>query len=337
MPKGAKVDIEKYLEENATVATDTVVPVEAHVDQLFGTEEDTTVSQEGFTDVLKSFWLWMVEPGKPGVGAMTGGWTGRRSTIVSALQKTYLNPDWLSKRVLRQGTQLRLDGSYDYIGIDGQIETGDLSAPIEDFLAKLRKVSESYSQYLRYVDMELQRIMRKVNTYDVDGLNLFEVEDVREALDKSQVRLTVDYRTVFGNTHVQRILTLGVDSDKPFNAAKLKQYSRMALSPDEIVTCANGIIKTSEALDIMAELRTDFYNLKGFKNLNGFMTELANYIVAAESPEHADKGIDIEAHERMLDLVKNVYNIPTRMLQFHLRHVDSVIRAYARLIDASVK
>jgi hypothetical protein len=339
VPKGAKVDIENYLNENAIAATDAVVPVEAHIDQLFGTEGDTTVSQEGFTDVLKSFWLWLSEPGKPGVGAMTGGWTGRRSTIVAALQKTYLNPDWLSKRVLRQGTQLRLDGSHDYIGIDGVIETGDLSAPIEDFLTKLRKVSEAYSQYLRHVDLELQRIMRKVNINDVEDLNLFEVEAVTEALERSQVRLTVDYRTQFGNTHIQRILTMSVDSDKPFAASKLKQYQRPALTVAEITSSAQGIIKMSEALDVLAELRNDFANLKGFKAVDAYMDTLEEYQNDAQDQTIANPSADIDtdAQDRMFDLMKTVYNIPNRTIAFHVRHVDSIIRAYARLIDASVK
>ena len=333
------MDIQNFLDNNGIAATDTVVPVESQVDALFGMDGDETISQEGFTEVLKRFWAWLSEPGKPGVMAMTGGWTGRRDTIVKALEKTYLNPEWLARRTVREGTVLKLDGSYDFIGLDGVINTTDFGAAIEDLLEKQRKVSDAYSQYLRLVDMELQRIMRKVNTYDVDSLNLFEVEDVTDALEMSQVRLTVDYRTLFGNTHVQRILTISVDSDKPFSAAKLKNYQRPALSATEIVTSAQGIIKASEALDIMAELRKDFVNLRGFKTVDAFMNEIEEHIQRARDHEaaNANSDIDTEPHERMLDLMKNVYSIPNRMIAFHLRHVDSIIRAYARLIDASVK
>jgi hypothetical protein len=339
MSKGTNVDIQNFLDNNGTAGTDAVVPVESQVDALFGVDGDETISQEGFTEVLQRFWLWLSEPGKPGVTAMTGGWSARREVIIKSLEKTYLNEQWLSRRLIREGTVLKLDKSYDYIGLEGVINTMDFNLAIQDFLEKLQKVSDAYSQYLRLVDMELQRIMRKVNTYDVDGLNLFEVQDVTEALDASQVRLTVDFRTLFGNTHVQRILTIAVDSDKPFSAGKLQSYQRPALTTVEVVNCAQGIISVSKALDTMAELRKDFDNLKGFKTVNAFMGELDTFIGNADVHMKANPGsvIDYDAQDRMLNLLKNVYSIPNRMIAFHLRHVDSIIRAYARLIDASVK
>jgi hypothetical protein len=330
------VDIQNFLDENNVVDTSTVVPVESHVNSLFGIEGET-VSQEGFGDILKRFWNWVTEEGKPGVGTMAGGWFKQRQVIIQTLQKTYLNQEWLSKRVVRTGMQLRLDPSYQAIGVNGVIPTQDLDAPIADFLDKLTKVSEAYSSYLRHLDLELKRLLHKINTFDVDALNIFEVEDLREALDASRLRLTVDYRTVFGNTHVQRILTPIVDTDKPFNTAKLSAPTRDALSVEEIIACANGIIKVSEALDIMTGMRKDFSNLKSFDTIASFARELDNYITTASSPEHASKGIDTDAHERMLSLITPIYEIPNRMLQFHLYHVDSIIRAYARLIDASVK
>ena len=336
MAKGLTVDINNYLDKNTGVATDAVVPVETHINSLFGTDGET-ISNEGFTEVLKRFWLWLTEDGKPGVGTMSGGWFKQRDVIIASLKKTYLNPEWLSKRTIRAGTPIRLDRSYDYIGIGGLIQTQDLDGPVGDFLEKLRKVSDAYSEYLRHIDIELKRILHKVNHFDVDALNLFEVEDFREALEKSQIRMTVNYRTTFGNTHVQRVLTIMADSDKPFNADRLKEDKRASLNAEEIVTCAGAIIKVSESLDILANLRKDFYNLKSFGHLKGFGEQLQQYITTAESLEHRDKGVDVEAHKRMLDLIKPVYQIPNRMLQFHLLHVDSIIRAYARLIDASVK
>ncbi|MNF46769.1 hypothetical protein D3C85_570930 [compost metagenome] len=336
------VDIQSFLDNNGTAATDSVVPVESQVDALFGVNGDETISQEGFTEVLKRFWTWLSEPGKPGVSAMAGGWSARRDVIVKALEKTYLNPEWLARRTVREGTVLKLDGSYDYIGIDGVINTTDLAAPIADFLEKQRKIAEVYSQYLRLIDLELQRIMRKTNTQGADNLNYFELEAISEALEQSQVRLTVDFRTTFGNTHVQRILTPALDSDKPFNAAKLKDYKRAALSATEVMTSAQGIIEVSKALDIMAELRVDFANMKGFQVVKSYIGELEDYMERAEEyntgPDAASQNpIDTDVHERMFDLMKNVYSIPNRMIAFHLRHVDSIIRAYARLIDASVK
>lgn len=330
------MDIQRFLDENNSTDTSAVVPVESHVNALFGTDAET-ISQEGFGEILKRFWDWVTEESKPGVSAMSGGWLKKRAVIFTTLQKTYLDPEWLSKRTVRSGMTIELDPSYQAIGIGGQIKTSDLDAPIEDFLEKLNKVSDAYSQYLRYVDLELKRLLHKLNTYDVDALNIFEVEDFSNALATSQIRLVVNYRTQFGNTHVQRILTLIADSDKPFNTDRLKETKREALSVEEIVTCANGIMKVSEALDVLAKLRGDFYNLKSFGQVKGFAKELDNYIQLAKQPAHRNKGIDTEAHERMLNLIEPIYQIPNRMLQFHLRHVDSIIRAYARLIDASVK
>ena len=336
------MDVNKFLDENIVHTTDTKVTVEQHLDTLF-TYPDETVSQEGFTDVLRRFWEWVIEPGKPGVGELMGGWFKDREVIAKAMQRTYLNPEWLDKRIVREGTVLNLDRSYDAIGVNGLILKRDLEEPIQDLLEKTRKVADGYSRYLRLVDMELQSIMRKVNV-PVAEINLFHVEEITNRLESSAVRLSVGYRTLFGNTDVNRVVTPAIDSDKPFNADKLKEYKTTALTAEEVVICCNAILSISEGLDIVADVRRDFHQMKGFKAVAALHTQTDRWI--AEQRQQARMATQthgqttdpyVEPQLRLLDLLNSVCGIPVRMIRFHQQQINNLMYAYARLIDSSVK
>jgi hypothetical protein len=311
--------------------------MEAHVNTIAGIEPGEVVSQEGFSDIFKGFWQWLTEPGKPGEYTMTGGWNRKREVIIAAMKRTYLDEKWLANRVIKGGT-LKLDHSFDFIGIQGAIKTRDFDDAIQDFLDKNRKVLESYGRYLQVVDMELQSILRKI-TVNVEDINSFHVEDLENRLEATKVQLAINYRTIFGNTAVSRILTPSVDSDKPFAADKLNEYTMPALTAEEVVLCCNGILKISEALDIMAGVRRDFAHLKGFKAIDNMIDELEDWIDNEPDRAKAENRIapDMSDQQDMLELLTAVNEIPARMIAFHARHVDALIRAYARLVDRSVK
>ena len=336
------MDVNQFLEKNTLAGTDGVIPMESHVNSVIGLEPGEVVSDEGFSDIFKGFWNWLIEPGKPGEHTMTGGWSKKREVIIAAMKRTYLDEKWLANRVIKGGV-LRLDHSYDFIGIQGQIKTRDFDDACQDFLDKTRKVMEAYGRYLQLVDMELQSILRKI-TVDVEDINAFHVEDLQERLEASKVQLVVSYRTIFGNTYVSRIVTPAVDSDKPFAAEKLKEYTLPALTAEEVVLCCNGILKISEGLDIMAEIRRDFAHLKGFRAIDNMCSEISNWVEEQRSTARANSqsGVpviepDLDHQESMLELLNSVHEIPARMIGFHSKQVDALIRAYARLIDRSVK
>ncbi len=327
------MDVEQFLNENAGMETDCVVPVETHVNGLTGKTGDLEVSQEGFGDIFKQFWQWLIEPGKPGIREMSGGWYKKRAGIIETMNKTYLNPAWLAKRTVREGTTLRLDRSYNYIGINGVIQKSDFDAAIEDYLAKTKKCMDGYGRYLQLVDLDLQVIMRKFNS-DPENVNMFHVAALDEMLQSSRVRLDIEYRVIFGNTLVSRVVTPYADTNRPMAADSLRDYSCPALTAEEIVNCCNGILKLSESLDIIGKAYREHLSLKGFIAVHNLINSLDEFISEQEQSQVPE---DTEAQQKLMETLETVNGITTRILAFHQQHTDSIIRAYARLIDASVK
>ena len=335
------MNTQAFLDKNYNHGTDGKVTVEQHINALFSSEQ---ISNEGFGDIFTEFLKGLSEPGKPSVMSMTGGWLKKREAITATLEKTYLNEQWLAKRRLQTGTSIKLDDSFSFIGLDGVIRLDGLEPAIEDYLAKLSKVSEHYSRYLRGLDIEFQRASKHLSS-DLAGLTLFHVSDFRKQLERSPLSVSVDYRTVFGNTHVSRITTPLLDSAKSFNSTKLKERQYPALSADDIVKTCRVILELSKGLDILADLKNDLVRLKGRGILIAYAHKLDTYIMQEKSRQYRSrtgptpKPIEIytEPHEEFLALIKTVNQIPNELIQFHVKHTDALVRAFARLIDGSVR